>query len=109
MLVTAPSLVDLARDPARVVDVSLSAVQSLMTQAPALQVALAARLAGTSREWDHTWEARHFRGAGQRTTESHQRPHPLREPTPGNRCEKVRIGGSRGEYTSARATPEDRG
>ena len=48
MLVIAPNLVDLARDPARVIDVPVSAVPPLMAQVAALQVALAARLAGPS-------------------------------------------------------------
>jgi predicted DNA-binding transcriptional regulator AlpA len=48
MLAAAPTLVDLARNPERVVDVPPSAVPSLMAQAAALQAALAARLAGTS-------------------------------------------------------------
>ena len=48
MLVSTPTLVDLARDPERVAHVPLSAVPSLMAQVAALQVALAARLAVTS-------------------------------------------------------------
>jgi predicted DNA-binding transcriptional regulator AlpA len=48
MLAPTPTLVDLARNPERVVDVPLSAVPSLMAQAAALQVALAARLAVVS-------------------------------------------------------------
>jgi predicted DNA-binding transcriptional regulator AlpA len=46
--VSAPTLVDLARNPERVVDVPLSAVPSLIAQAAALQATLAARLARTS-------------------------------------------------------------
>jgi predicted DNA-binding transcriptional regulator AlpA len=45
---TPPTLVDLAGNPERVVDVPLSLVPSLMAQAAALQVALAARLADAS-------------------------------------------------------------
>lgn len=48
MLAPTPALVDLARNPERVVDVPRSAVPSLMAQVAALQVALAARLAVTA-------------------------------------------------------------
>ena len=45
VLAPVPTLVDIARNPERVVDVPLSAVPSLMAHAAALQAALAARLA----------------------------------------------------------------
>jgi len=48
MLAAAPTLIDPARNPERVVDVPMSAVPSLIVQAAALQAALAARLAEMS-------------------------------------------------------------
>lgn len=58
-------LAEVARDPGRVVDVPLSVVPSLMAQTAALQVALAARLAGISSHSDvpataHQPEAEHL-------------------------------------------------